>query len=364
MRKLASVRRVLGTRSIPGADFIEVAMIDGWEVVIRKDELKPGDLCVYFEIDSFLPANDSRYEFLKKNGTRVYDGVEGMVLRTIKLRKQVSQGLALPLDEFVGQFVGSSVDEGQEICEFFFEGHDLTDWLGIKKYEKPVPTHLGGVALGYKPSQIPKTDEERFQNITQLIQQEIDAESEYEVSLKLDGTSCTFYKLDDHVGVCGRQLEFKKDESNKNNVFVRLFHRLKIDEFLRSFSTNYALQGEVIGPGIQGNREQLKDIDFYLFNVWNIDKQKYLTPSDRCDFLHAWYHLFGEEAKFKHVPLVESKTTLKQLGIHRPSDLLTYVEGHSLNNPIREGLVFKRWDGNFSFKVISNRFLLGEKDDD
>ena len=98
-RRLVSVRKIDAIEDIPNADLIKVAVIGGWKVVVKAGEFQPSDLCVFFEIDSFLPADDSRYEFLLKNKT-TWMGKEGIRLRTIRLRKQLSQGLALPISSF------------------------------------------------------------------------------------------------------------------------------------------------------------------------------------------------------------------------------------------------------------------------
>ena len=96
-RKLATVRIIKDIQPIPGADNIEVVTVSGWKCVTLKDEFKVGDYCVYFEIDSFLPIEPA-YEFLRKSSyRRDHLGVEGFRLRTIKLRKQVSQGLVIPV---------------------------------------------------------------------------------------------------------------------------------------------------------------------------------------------------------------------------------------------------------------------------
>ena len=98
-RRLVSVRKIDAIEDIPNADLIKAAVIGGWKVVVKAGEFQPGDLCVFFEIDSFLPADDPRYEFLLKNKT-TWMGKEGIRLRTIRLRRALSQGLALPISSF------------------------------------------------------------------------------------------------------------------------------------------------------------------------------------------------------------------------------------------------------------------------
>ena len=103
MRKLASIRRIADIQPIPGADAIEVCTIDGWKVVAQKAMgYKVGDLVVYFEIDSWIPHKIA--PFLTKNAAipKVFNGVEGERLKTIKLKGTTSQGLILPLSALPG----------------------------------------------------------------------------------------------------------------------------------------------------------------------------------------------------------------------------------------------------------------------
>lgn len=88
MRKLAHVEKIASIQPIDGADRIEVATVLGWQVVVKKDEFKVGDLCIYIEIDSVLPEIED-FEFLRDKKFRI---------KTQKLRGQISQGLILPLD--------------------------------------------------------------------------------------------------------------------------------------------------------------------------------------------------------------------------------------------------------------------------
>jgi ATP-dependent RNA circularization protein (DNA/RNA ligase family) len=124
---------------------------------------------------------------------------------------------------------------------------------------------------------------------------------------------------------------------------------------------NLAVQGELMGPGIQKNREGLKEFTLFVFDFYDIDQGKYLTPYERHNLIMVLDALAQQVGKgISHVPLVQvSKLSEVADGL---SSLLTFAEGPSLNHPVREGVVFKRLDGQFSFKVISNAFLLKEKE--
>ena len=340
MRKLVTIRTINDIADIPGADNIQVANIDGWSVVIRRGEFQAGDPCMYFEIDSFLPESDERFAFLMKSGVREFEGSTGHRLRSVKLRGQLSQGLVLPLSLFPELLATAAVD--------------LAVLLGVKKWEAPIPAQLAGQVKGAFPGFIRKTDQERCQNLLHEIFVD-NADARYEVTVKLDGTSATYYHREGEVGACSRNLELKLGEENKDNTIVKLLYQTGLDALLAGLG-NVALQGEVMGEGIQGNREGLKGHAFFLFDVQDLDAGRYFTPAERQQLLDK---LNGQVL---HVPLLHQGVTLGELGITDIAGLLKFAEGASLKHPVREGVVFKRMDGGFSFKVISNRFLLGEKD--
>src|ERR1700753_4271510 len=157
-RKLASIQEVLSVEDIPGADNIQVATVKGWKLVVKRDEFKAGDRAIYCEIDSFLPIKDE-FEFLRKSSYKKMGDLEGFRLKTIKLRGQVSQGLLLPVVALKDKVYPDQYRALQI-------GDDVTEPLGIFKYEPPIPAELSGVMKGSFPNFIPKTDEERVQNLT------------------------------------------------------------------------------------------------------------------------------------------------------------------------------------------------------
>lgn len=348
LRKLVSVKKVTYIKPIEGADAIECAIVGGgWPVVIKKGEFKVGDSGVYFEVDSFLPANDPRFEFLLKNKI-TWSGKEGMRIRTIRLRGQLSQGLILPVSAF---------PEIEQVLQETFsdiEDMDFSTILGIDKWEPVLPACLAGQVKGMFPGFIPRTDQERVQNLVKEVLTD-NINSEFEVTVKLDGSSGTFYLRDGDVGVCSRNLELKINEDNAGNTMIRLFHQTGLETALRAIGKNVAVQAEVMGPGIQGNREQLKEAQLYVFDMYSIDERRFLTPQERNNFF-IWLKTKG--FKGEHVPIISMAMKLPSNTV---DGLLAFAEGPSINHPIREGLVYKRIDGKFSFKTISNTFLLKEK---
>lgn len=327
MRKLATIRSVLETRPIEGADLIELAVVDGWKCVTKKGEFAAGDAVIYCEIDSFLPVRDE-FEFLRKSSLKVMDDREGFRLRTVKLRGQISQGLLLDPSIL-----------GRE----FSLGEDVTEELGIVNYEAPIPACLGGDVVGGFPAFIAKTDEERIQNLA------ADFDSfrgrSFYVSEKIDGTSFTAFVHEEQFGVCGRNWQLAEDASNSHWRVVR---DLDLCGRMKTLGRSLAIQGELVGPGIQKNRYALKGPTVFVFNVFDIAASAYVHKAEM--------EAICRELDLSIVP------PLGEMNVPDCLDaILTLAEGKSVLNPKteREGLVWVRGSGDdrISFKTISNKFL-------
>jgi RNA ligase (TIGR02306 family) len=257
----------------------------------------------------------------------------------MKLRGQLSQGLLLPLSTLT------------MIDSELFEGLDVSFPLGIVKYEAPIPAQLAGEVKGMFPGWIQKTDQERVQNLKEELDYWLREQHVWEVTEKLDGSSMTVYLRDGEFGVCSRNLELKPSETNSLwKVAVRNDLELK----LRRADRNLALQGELIGEGIQGNPYKQKGQEFFLFDIYDIDTSKYFTPAERKAFV--------QEHDIKHVPVLAFGAELSDtLGVNSIDGILRFAEGKSVMGMIgceREGVVFKSKAMQCSFKAISNKFLL------
>lgn len=224
-RVLAEIAKIDFLTPIKGADRIEVAAIRGWEIVVQKDLYKVGDLVVYFSIDSVLPEIPE-FEFLRKNcyvSEKSSVNGAGFRLKTIKLKKQISQGLVIPIREVYNYlYDGDHTD--------LSEGVDVTSYLHVVKYERPVPAALAGQVRGNFPSFIPKTDQERIQNFFGRFWREY-RDHEWEVSLKLDGSSMTayYYAPEDRFGVCSRNMDLTETEGN---AFWQVARKNNLEEHL------------------------------------------------------------------------------------------------------------------------------------
>lgn len=340
MRKLATIQKIKEIHPIEGADAIELAIINGWKVVVAKNVgHKVGDYVIYCEIDSFLPIKEE-FEFLRKSSyKKMSDGTEGFRLRTIKLRGQVSQGLIIPMSILLNY---------KNFMVEFEEGSDLTEILGIVKYEPPIPAELAGKVKGNFPSFIPKTDEERIQNLTKEFEEWKKSDIDFYITEKLDGSSATYYYKDGVFGVCSRNLELLETEGN---TFWKVARELDLENKMKSLGYNVSFQGELVGEGIQGNPYKIKGQKVFFFNVFNIDNREY---SDLTEFVNTIHGL-----SLDTVPKIETNFKIPDT----IEDLLLYSDDKSYHNSNfdREGVVIRSLDRKISFKVISNKFLLNEK---
>ena len=368
-RKLVTIRKINSIITMEGYDQIALAMVDGWTTIIKKDEFKEGDLCLFFEIDSFLPE-DTRFSFLGK--TTAFDNKKGYRLKTKKLKTYLSQGLALPLSMF---------PELPDIEYITLPSCDYSKQLNVIKYDNEQqeysqrPGLKPGKPKGSFPSFIPKTDQPRIQNLVTYFSTMTD--DEFEETLKLDGSSMTCYKVaynpsrwekfksffgfkhpENHFGVCSRNLELKRtanatqtfDNQGKVSVYDQSdFWSTAIKYKIESkLPAGYAIQGELIGPKIQANHEKVTELEYYVFDVFNIKTGLYLLPTERREFcaLH----------NIPHVPVINTNFKPLQLGL---DNLLKHVEGQSMNpGTVSEGRVYKHTTKPISFKAISNLYLL------
>ena len=348
-RKLATIRKIKEINPIEGADAIELAVVDGWQVVVAKNVgHQVGDLVVYCEIDSFLPI-EPEFEFLRKSSYKKMGDQEGFRLKTIKLRGQISQGLILPYSVIpIAQFA-TAAD--------LPEGMDVSEMLGIVKYEPPIPAQLAGRVKGTFPSFLRKTDEERIQNLEkEYTEWTLSSKHQFYATEKLDGSSFTCYIKNGEFGVCSRNMDLLETE---DNTFWAVARKLDLENKLRSFGKNICFQGEMVGSGIQGNHYSMKDQTVFFYNIFLIDEREYVGYDEFRNMLF--------DLDLACVPVLSYPFNFpadSEAAFPTVSALLRSAEGKSvLNDKVeREGLVIRSMDRTISFKAISNKFLLGSKD--
>lgn len=343
MRKLASIQKIKSIEPIENADAIEKATILGWNVVVKKGEFKPGDFCVYFEIDSLLP-DEPLYEFLKKTSWNSrYNKIR---LKSIRLRGVVSQGLAIPLSSFDINW------------STYNEGDDLTDLLKIEKYEPIIPASLGGDVNKFTWP-ISKTDEERVQSNPDFYFEAMKGK-QYYATIKLDGTSASYILCKSDEGeiefhVCSRNYSLKYKEDNTLwQIAVKYNIERKLKDYFLHTGDMLAIQGEVCGPGIQKNRLNLSEHQLFVFNVIDVETGRKI-PFESMGIMG---NVFG----LKTVPILEQGSEFPYKTV---KELLNLAKGKykehidtAIASQDREGIVIRTNDQSVSFKIINNDFLL------
>lgn len=360
MRKLASIQVVKHIEPIQGAKTIEKAFILGWQCIVKKGEFKEGDLCVYFEIDSILPPWE-QFEFMESRKYRV---------KTAKFMGFAAQGLALPVTAFPDKLNELYIKEDDDVTEILDvvkhdpelqvekdmaaaaaelekHGRVYKYFLRYKWFKKLTAKRKGGW-----PNFLQKTDEIRIQSSPSILRQFKDLW--FYRTEKLDGQSGTFamihkkflgitYRTEEFV--CSRNIWLKKPTSNN---YWNIFHKKNIRSKLKKLNGNYAIQGEIVGPGIQKNKYGLKEIDFYVFNIYDIDKGANVSY-DMLITMCATINL-------KTVPI-------RNESIQLPDSIEKIVELSKSRSTIadikQEGDVWRlKTDSRISFKCINPLFLL------
>ena len=356
-RKLASIATIKTSVPVKNTDRLDVTRMEGkgWNVITGRDEFKPGDLVVYFEIDSCLPI-DPRYDFLKDRCLKNYREGEKVVysvyrIRSMKLRGIYSQGLILPLSSF------PEIKEPKE-------GDDVTELLNVKLLgdleQQYNPSYkIGGEMMSDFPDWLEKTDEERIQNLEELFHNDEIKNLEFEVTEKYDGASGTFVYAPefstDPFFVCSRNIRLKETEDNVFWTIAKKYGiREKLEGIYNQLGISYAIQGEVVGPGINSNRDKYETVDYFVFKVKNITQNRWLTHEER--------YKFCAELGLKHVKVIEKAEKVFSRFFNVES-LLDFVEqqnnGLTDRKHMREGFVFKSLPaGALSFKAVSNKYLM------
>ena len=339
-RKLASVQYIHNITPIEGAERIECVHVLGWHCVANKGQFHVGETCVYIEVDSFLPICE-QFEFLRKSSYKNSEILgEGFRLKTLNFRGQISQGLVQPLS----------------ILPFseYQIGDDVTEILGIRKWEIEERVTNSGKIIGDFPDGISKTDEFRVQSYPGLID-EFKKVPEYYISTKMDGTSVTMYWRDGCLGVCGRNYEYADDGSC---AMWKYAHEHKIANGLKENNvSDSAIQGEFCGAGIQKNRLKLTKPEWYVFTVIDLDNKRRYSLEEMQDLC--------AKLGLNMVPIEEIGSSFSYESVEM---LLERARGKYESGENKEGIVIRPTEptyspiiaGPLSMKVLNNEYLLKE----
>ena len=362
MRKLASIQRIESIDPIPGRDKIGLATVENWHVIVRLSDYIPGDLCVYVEIDSVLP-DKPEFEFLRSKKFRI---------RTMKLGGVISEGICFPLSILPEQSLPYNI------------GDDVTDIIGIKKYDeypdepkpveelkerswirrflfrhkltRPIAKLIWGGSKKERrgfPEEVSRTDEERCQNLNWDFLLSLGLR--YEVREKIDGQSAT-YLLRRNKGIMKLFKPFEFIVASRNiglatpddSPHWEVALRYNIEGVLKNLIGNnqwVCIQGECVGPKIQGNPYGLTENDLYCFNL--------IYPEGKYEGVLAEPIVCGQGLKW--VPMVDASFILPDTC----DEMLKLATGTSrLANVMREGLVLRNYAKHVSFKAVSREYLI------
>ena len=373
-RALAYPVIVEEVKSIEGCDNIELARALGWWCIVnKKDNIKAGTKCIYFEIDSKVPSTDERFAFLEKRNYKI---------KTIKMRGVYSQGLLMPIELFP-EISDKDIDVTDKLGVTYSVAEDnirksdnaieismkarhkkLFSNKFIKKLMKYKFTRkLLILIFGHKkdkprgfPSFVSKTDEERIENMPWILNK---SNTKYDVTEKLDGTSCTYALKRKSLNkfefyVCSRNVRQKDEKQpcyHDHNIYWDLAFKYNIEEMLKDYLKKHkdcdwvCIQGEGVGS-VQGNPLKLKEDDLYVFNFIDSVNGRYSSLIGR-DIVGAY--------GIKWVPILDTDVTLP----NNMEDIKLLADGKSVINPDvnREGLVYRSLDGKVSFKNVSRKYL-------
>ena len=369
-RKLASIQKIASIRGIPGADKVEVSVLEnlGWEIVTRKGEFKAGELVVYCEVDCQLPEKPE-FEFLRERKFRI---------KTIKLRGTLSQGIVFPLTILPNTIL-------VPVNKMELVGTDVSESLDIRKYDPQLQEEKAMEEQAHKskvnkffmqfglyrfiyfrlnkknkgwPGFFAHTDEENLQNCLGMLTSR--PNEEWYVAEKIDGKSFSAFiertrkwgrtKL--KFGVCSRNIRLSKPDTSD---YWKMAKKYDLENKLLSLNkAGIVIQAEIAGGKVQGNKYALPELDMYVFNVIEGGERYSLEKMKEFCLQHG----------LKMVPILYDSWVLKNP--ERPvqeivKELLDWSNGKSVlnNNVLREGLVLRlKKNTNISFKIRSPDFLI------
>jgi hypothetical protein len=406
-RELAYIVQIDEIRPIENYDRVEHARVGGWWVIAKKDQFKVGDLAIYIEVDSKVPEIEP-FMFLEKRNFRV---------KTLKMCGVISQGLLMHPEDFgwknaieaTGEKIIDWGHSANDPMPYLNAGDFVTKELGITYYEPEDNKRKGkgpdkyakmaqrrpdifkkkwarwmmrrnwGKKVMFKffgkkkdkrtwPSWVKKTDEERCQNMPWLFPGNPD--QKWMVTEKIDGSSTTFTikrgKRKNEFYVCSRNVMFDTPEKAEkcfydSNIYLEMAEKYNMEEtmnYMLDIHTNVdfiTIQGETYGEGVQKRDYGLKGRDFMAFNLifgYADGRTERCNPVEMTEILSCY--------KIPCVPIIIPNYYMEGLVLPETCDeLLAFAEGLSeIDGDMREGLVFRSFDGEQSFKAVSNKFLL------
>lgn len=416
IRELCYLVTIDTIEPIIGSDNCEAAVVGGWRIMVRKNTFVAGDIAIYFEIDSRVPATE-QFAFLEKKHYKVktqkytFGGKgnfisQGLLMAPEDFGWEVHFGMGYDDGEvaYLGPSAGQlAVLDDEKNWRFVDdESRFLTNKLGViysveddnkrkanssnDKYKKMVQRHprlfqnpiikriyktnIGKkilfVFFGKKkdtrnwPEWVQKTDEERVQNMPWILEDK----SHWIATEKIDGTSTTFtLKREKNILgretreflVCSRNVVFDKPDKKcfyDSNVYLEMAEKYRIEEFLNLYLDSYKDTSWVT---LQGETYGSK----IQVRDYGLSEHKFMGFNLIDSAVGRWNSVYAKEACEKNnipwVPIIDTDFVMPDT----VDELLKIATGKStIDGGMREGLVFRSKDGIKSFKAVSNEFLL------
>jgi RNA ligase (TIGR02306 family) len=340
-RKLASVQKITNLTPLGAKCLEELATVLGWKVFVPAKQFKIGEKIIYFEIDSILPSKKKWTQKIKPKHLHI---------KTISRYNEISQGFIMKLDTLLKAENFPNLNKSIEDLE---EGFDLTEIMEVQKFDENSEEGKKALEKQFPSHLIEKSDEIRAQSNLNYL--ELFKGKEFYSSLKIDGSSAT-YLIDPNskkFRVCSRNMGVSEDDKN---IYNDIAIKYDIKNKLLKYDGEYAIQGEVYGPKVNGNPLKVPELSIAIFTIKNIKNDYYLGLDEMkklCKEMDLPMVEVIEEGIFNYTSIEEllQKSKGNYPGVDKP----------------REGLVYrlkKDWnkDGKrFSFKVINDDYLIKSK---
>ena len=346
MRQLVTVQKIYDIEPIEGRDRVDKAKVLGWTVIVGKGQFEEGQLVGYAEVDSLFPNNEHWKELEKfKHRIKMFkvNTPNGPVY---------GQGYCFSLDKLVGV-----ID-----CHEFYEGQEITDVIGVTKWELPEDFNLGDSDGSFPTHLIPQTDETRIQSVKSVLEEL--HKRPYYIMSKIDGTSATYLinpQTNNFLSCSRNNMRKHHSISGRKCVYWDMAEKYELEKVLREFP-NFALQGEIYGPSIQKNPLKETTQKLAIFNIFNIKERRYL---DLGDIKRTFEKMLKISNNLTFVPILEEGDKFNYfLDDIIQKSIYNYPSG----NPA-EGIVVRPQNemysqilkGRLSFKCINPEFSCKEK---
>lgn len=325
--KDATIELIAEIKEHTNAERLELAMVLGFQCITQKGLYKGGEKIVYIRPDSLLPIEKWTEDYRKYSPKRV---------KACQLRGLFSEGIIVPFEILP--------DNVREHLDKFEVGDDVSALIGVTHWEPPTPQDLQ--AKGGLPYQIPKTDEERFENMIYKLPY-----GEFvDIELKVDGQSCGYFyhNLDDKFGILGRTLELHEIFDNNYTAHIARYDiKNKLVEYCKTHNVSLCIRGESYGLGIQGNDNNPHskgEKGWAMFSVYLLDEKQYAEKGHKYYFVDV-----AKELGLPIAPLIEENVVLTPELVQKYSIGIDKINGLSF-----EGVVVKHSNG--SFKIINKYY--------